>query len=89
MFSQVAANELKDSGFWVFSLAPGIVDTEMQAEIRKADESDFPALDRFRNYKESNQLSSAAEVGEKIFYLMTHPELFPEVLQDVRNFELP
>lgn len=89
MFSQVAAKELSDSGFRVFSLAPGIVDTEMQAEIRAADESDFPALDRFKSYKESNQLSSAAAVAEKIFYLLAHPELFPEVLQDVRNFELP
>lgn len=89
MFSQVAAEELTKEGFQVFSLAPGIVDTEMQAEIRQADESDFPALDRFVHYKSSNQLSSVEKVSEKIVYLLTHPGQFSGVIQDVRAFDLP
>lgn len=89
MFSRVAADELRDLGFRVFSLAPGIIDTEMQAEIRKADLSDFPASDRFSKYKTEGQLSSAEEVAEKVFYLLSNPELFPDVVQDVRNFDLP
>lgn len=31
----------------VHSVAPGVVDTDMQARIRESDRSDFPALDRF------------------------------------------
>ncbi len=88
MFSKVAAEELKEIGFRVFSLAPGIIDTEMQADIRRADESDFPALDRFAKYKSEGHLSSAEEVAEKVIHLLNHPDLFQDVIQDVRNFDL-
>lgn len=89
MFTKVAAEDLKQKGVKVYSLAPGIVDTEMQAEIRKADQSEFPALERFSKYKSEGQLSSTEEVANKIFHLLSNPELFPEVIQDVRDFDLP
>ena len=89
MFSKVAAEDLKEKGFRVFSLAPGIIDTELQADIRKADPSDFPALERFAQYKSEGHLSSATEVAEKVYYLLDNPILFQEVVQDVRNFDLP
>lgn len=89
MFSKVAAEDLKEKGFRVFSLAPGIIDTEMQADIRNAEESDFPALERFSNYKTEGQLSSPADVADKVVYLLENPDLFQEVIQDVRNFDLP
>lgn len=88
MFSKVAAEELKQLGIRVFSLAPGIVDTDMQSEIRQAGQEDFPALDRFLSYKSEGLLSSAEEVAEKVFHLVTHPEAFSEVIQDVRNFTI-
>ena len=86
MFSRVAAEDLKDKGFHVFSLAPGIVDTDMQGEIRKAEKGDFPALDRFEAYKSEGQLSSPEEVAEKIWHLVTNPSHYSEVVLDVRNF---
>jgi benzil reductase ((S)-benzoin forming) len=89
MFSKVAAEELREKVFRVFSVAPGIVDTEMQAEIRTADSSGFPALERFKNFKEEGQLSTPALVAAKIFYILDNPALFPEVIQDVRNIDLP
>ncbi|MBC6368703.1 SDR family NAD(P)-dependent oxidoreductase [Algoriphagus sp. AK58] len=86
MFSKVANEELKSLGFRVFSLAPGIVDTEMQSEIRQADVQNFPALDRFVGYKRDGRLTLPEEVAAKIFYLISHPEHFEEVVQDVRDF---
>lgn len=86
MFSKVSNEELKDKGFRIFSLAPGIVDTEMQSEIRSATAGDFPALDRFVGYKADGMLSTPEEVADKIFYLMTHPDQFLDVVLDVRNF---
>ena len=86
MFSRVADEELRKHGFRVFSLAPGIVDTDMQTEIRHADKQDFPALDRFASYKSEGLLRTPEEVAEKIFYLMQNPNLFSETVQDVRNF---
>jgi hypothetical protein len=32
-------------------------------------------------------LSSPAEVAEKIFYMISNPEEFEEVVQDVREFK--
>lgn len=89
MFSKVASEDLAAQGIRVFSVAPGIIDTAMQAEIREADPSDFPALERFRDFKNAGKLMSAEEVAEKIFYLLNNPGLFSEVVQDVRDFELP
>jgi benzil reductase ((S)-benzoin forming) len=89
MFSKVAAEDLRAKGFHVFAVAPGIVDTEMQAEIRTADRLDFPALDRFEGFKSEQKLLAPELVAEKLFYLLANPALFPGVLQDVRDFELP
>lgn len=86
MFSQVANEDLREMGFRVYSLAPGIVDTNMQSEIREASQQDFPALERFVGYKFDGLLSSPEEVATKIFHLIQNPDLFPEVIQDVRKF---
>ena len=89
MFSKVVAADLSAKGFEVFAVAPGIVDSEMQAEIRTSDPVDFPALDRFRDFKTERKLLPPEAVAEKIFYLVNNPTLFPDVVQDVRDFELP
>jgi benzil reductase ((S)-benzoin forming) len=89
MFSKVAGEDLEKRGFRVFSLSPGIIDTGMQAEIRKADVGDFPSLDRFVSYKSEGHLSTAEEVAAKVYFLLRNPDLFQEVIQDVRNFDLP
>lgn len=89
MFSKVAAEDLSAKGFRVFAVAPGVVDTEMQAEIRGADQVDFPALDRFKGLKAEQKLLTPEAVAEKIFYLLKNPALFPDVIQDVREFDLP
>lgn len=86
MFSRVADKELRELGIRVFSLAPGIVDTEMQSEIRLANEEDFPALKRFMDYKSEGLLSKPEVVANKIFHLIQYPELFQETIQDVRDF---
>lgn len=89
MLAQVAAEDLREKGFRVFSLAPGIVDTDMQAEIRTSGKADFPALERFISYQKEGQLSTSEDVAAKVFYLLSNPDLFPEVIQDVRKFDLP
>lgn len=78
--------ELKGTGIRIFALAPGVVDTEMQAIIRKSDEESFSQLKRFQEMKAGNLLSDPASVAEKIQYLVEHLADFPEVIQDVRNF---
>jgi benzil reductase ((S)-benzoin forming) len=89
MFTKVAAKENTDSLFRFFSVAPGIIDTQMQDEIRQADEMDFPQIERFKSYKENGDLSSPELVAAKISYLLENENEFQDVIQDVRNFDLP
>lgn len=89
MFTKVAAKENQDSEFKFFSVAPGIVDTQMQDEIRQADELDFPQIERFKSYKVNGDLSSPEMIASKISYLLENESEFQDVIQDVRNFDLP
>lgn len=88
MISEVAQEEadLDNTGIKVFAVAPGVVDTEMQSNIRSAPESGFSKLEKFKGLKSENALSSAAEAAEKILYLIKNRDQFKGVLQDVREF---
>ncbi|WP_373497354.1 SDR family NAD(P)-dependent oxidoreductase [Aquiflexum sp.] len=78
--------ELDDNGIRFFSVAPGVVDTAMQTEIRSASEDSFSSLSKFKNLKKNNHLSSPQQAAEKLLYLINHSDRFSEVLQDVRDF---
>ena len=63
--------ELKDSKFIVGSVRPGIVDTDMQAELRKADIQEFPRLQRFRDLYENSELEKCDRVAKFIYWILT------------------
>lgn len=84
MFSMVMQQEHPE--FKVFSIAPGIVDTEMQEAIRQANKEDFPHLERFKSYKQNNELTSAVEVAKKFLHVIQNPENFDQVIFSVRDF---
>lgn len=88
MLSEVAALEAKkrNSTLKVFSLAPGVVDTDMQGQIRQSSEKDFSRVQDFIRMKEEGLLAQPAAVADKILRLLRRPEGFTEVQQDVRNF---
>lgn len=80
-------SKLKQLGIKYYALSPGIIDTSMQEEIRSASVENFSAIEKFRSYKTQQQLISAEEVAGKVIYLLDHTDRFPDVLQDVRNFD--
>lgn len=51
----------------VLAIAPGVVDTDMQKEIRKSDKSNFKDVERFIALKEDGALNDASSVGKRIF----------------------
>ncbi|KAA3605814.1 MAG: SDR family NAD(P)-dependent oxidoreductase [Planctomycetota bacterium] len=53
----------------VFSLAPGVVDTDMQTLIRGASKEDFPPVDKFLELKEKQAFNSPEFVAEGILLL--------------------
>ncbi|MCL6259341.1 SDR family NAD(P)-dependent oxidoreductase [Aquiflexum sp. TKW24L] len=88
MLTQTAQTEadLNQNGIRFFAVAPGVVDTEMQLEIRNASSTDFSSLPKFIGLKENNQLSSPEYAADKILYLIKNAEKFEGVIQDVRDF---
>ncbi|SMG17545.1 benzil reductase ((S)-benzoin forming) [Marivirga sericea] len=87
MATKVAAKEvdMDQTGFVIKAIAPGVVDTEMQTQIRSTDEKSFSGVDKFKNLKADNQLSSEAEVAEKYFHFIDNLEQYPDVILDVRD----
>ncbi len=69
----------------IFSVAPGIVDTAMQDEIRTVDEANFRDVERFKNYKTNDLLSSPEAVAKDLFKIIDNPQNYEQVVLDVRN----
>ncbi len=56
----------------VASVAPGVVDTDMQTEIRGIDDARFPLRERFAEMKRSGQLSAPEQAASKfVDYLLS------------------
>lgn len=87
MFARVIMDEQQDVDrpVKVFSIAPGVVDTEMQDEIREVEPENFRDLDRFVQLKKEGLLTSPEEVAEKIADIINHPHNYPERIMDLRE----
>ncbi len=86
MFSLVVNDDfyfLRNKNFRIFSVAPGIVDTPMQDDIRLADNSDFSAVDNFKNYKRQNLLSSPDKVAQQLIDIISSDN--DKIILDVRD----
>lgn len=73
LLSQCIAIEEAESGLRVHAVAPGLVDTEMQAMIRAASEEDFPMRQRFVEAKEADSFNSIPFIAEHILGLAFDP----------------
>jgi benzil reductase ((S)-benzoin forming) len=72
MFSMVAAEEaaIDRNGFKIYAVAPGVVNTGMQDEIRQADNADFSRKDEFVGYHENKVLADPDFVANKFFAIL-------------------
>lgn len=48
--------EEANKNIFVFNVDPGVLDSNMQLQIRATDEKDFPRLEDFKNFKKNNNL---------------------------------
>lgn len=55
----------------IFAFSPGIMDTDMQAQIRSTDEQQFADVDTFKGYKLQNILSDTDAVASVLVNIMT------------------
>ncbi len=72
--TRVLALEEARHGLSAYALAPGLVDTDMQASVRAADEEAFPEVERFRRAAEEHRFNSPAWVAEHILALAFGPD---------------
>ena len=88
MFSETIALELKSRGHnnWkVFSIAPGVVDTKMQGEIRASNPAQFLAHQKFIDLNANNELANPNFTAELFYKVIAKPEGFPNVVFSVRD----
>ncbi|MCH7657389.1 MAG: SDR family NAD(P)-dependent oxidoreductase, partial [Bacteroidetes bacterium] len=89
LFAEVVAKEQDIAGhsdpIRILSVAPGIVDTQMQSEIRDSKEHDFSRVAEFIDFKEQDHLSTPEAVALKLYKAIKDPDVFKEVIADVRN----
>ena len=63
----VGAEQKERGGVRVSAIAPGVVATAMQEQIRGASERDFPNVDRFHELHEQDKLADPDEAAAKIW----------------------
>jgi benzil reductase ((S)-benzoin forming) len=91
MFSMSVAKELNLNGISatrIFSIAPGVIDTQMQEEIRSKSVDEFSSVERFKLMHQNNQLSTPESIAQKLLSFIAQRDRFSEVCLDVRNLDL-
>ncbi|MFP4495365.1 MAG: SDR family oxidoreductase [Halochromatium sp.] len=72
--SESIALEETDSGLRVHAVAPGIIDTDMQAMIRDCSPEQFPRVQKFLDLKANDGFSSPAFVADRLLDLAFGPD---------------
>lgn len=76
---------LKENGAKVCSLAPGVIDTDMQVQLRTAKTTDFPDQSNFTQLKDSGHLSSPSDAAQRVLTFLFKPEFGTLPVADVRD----
>jgi benzil reductase ((S)-benzoin forming) len=75
--TRVVAAEEADAGLRAYAIAPGVVDTDMQAMIRATSPEAFPAVERFRKMAETSEFNSPQWVADHILAAAFDPSAEP------------
>jgi NAD(P)-dependent dehydrogenase (short-subunit alcohol dehydrogenase family) len=73
------------NGARVVSLAPGVIDTDMQVQLRSASAERFPERERFVGMKTGGLLMSPALAASKVLKVLAKDDFGSTVLADVRD----
>jgi benzil reductase ((S)-benzoin forming) len=73
------------NGARIVSLAPGVIDTDMQTALRAADDSGFPDKPRFVAMKAAGQLAGPDEAAARVLAYLERPNFGAEPVADVRS----
>jgi NAD(P)-dependent dehydrogenase (short-subunit alcohol dehydrogenase family) len=73
------------NGARICSLAPGVIDTDMQVQLRSADPARFPDMGNFVGMKDKGVLSSPADAAAKVLAFLARPDFGANPVADVRD----
>ncbi|MES2975438.1 MAG: SDR family NAD(P)-dependent oxidoreductase [Pseudomonadota bacterium] len=76
---------LKPAGAKVCSLAPGVIDTGMQVQLRSADPSAFPDQGSFAGLKANGQLTSPEDAAARVLAYLARADFGSNPVGDVRD----
>ena len=76
---------LVPNGAKVCSLAPGVIDTDMQVHLRGADAAAFPDRGSFEQLKRGGQLTSADDAARRVLAFLARADFGAEPVADVRT----
>ena len=86
MLTEVIEKE-KHKNLKIFSIHPGVVDTNMQKEIRKSDSEFFPLHQKFMDYYANQELFSVKSVVFRILQIIAKKNDFDEIILNLRDFK--
>jgi benzil reductase ((S)-benzoin forming) len=75
-------------GLLISSVAPGVVDTEMQAEIRASTDERFPDRQRFVDMHRDKALPSPDQTGGRLVEYLLSDQFGAESVFDLRDFNV-
>jgi NAD(P)-dependent dehydrogenase (short-subunit alcohol dehydrogenase family) len=73
------------NGARVCSLAPGVIDTDMQVQLRSVDAKRFPDVGNFVGMKEKGMLSSPEDAASRILAFLARADFGSNPVADVRD----
>lgn len=76
---------LKPRGARLCSLAPGVIDTDMQVQLRHADPAAFPDLQRFADLKAHDQLASPEQAARQVLAWLERADFGEQPVADIRQ----
>lgn len=86
-FSRCLALEeaAKPHGARVCALAPGVIDTDMQLQLRSASAADFPDQERFAALHHSGELTDSTSAAARVLAWLARPDFGQAAVADVRT----
>ena len=75
----------RHDGARVASLAPGVIDTDMQVQLRAADPAAFAAHGNFVQLQQSGQLASPAQAAAQVLAYLARADFGAQPVGDVRD----
>jgi NAD(P)-dependent dehydrogenase (short-subunit alcohol dehydrogenase family) len=75
----------RPNGARVSSLAPGVIDTDMQVQLRGADAAAFAARQRFLDLQQGGQLLGPGDAARRVLAVLARDDFGAKPVSDVRD----